>query len=33
MDAGCVTGDRINGVADGVSGKWYVNVDPSTDFG
>lgn len=21
MEAGCVTGDRINGVADGVSGK------------
>ncbi|KAJ6755480.1 hypothetical protein OIU79_027981 [Salix purpurea] len=24
MEAGCVTGDRINGVADGVSGKWFI---------
>lgn len=23
MDAGCVTGDRINGLADGQSGEWY----------
>lgn len=23
MDAGCVTGNRINGLVDGLSGKWY----------
>jgi len=22
MDAGCVTGDRVNGIVDGVSGSW-----------
>jgi zeaxanthin epoxidase len=22
MDAGCVTGDRINGIVDGISGSW-----------
>jgi zeaxanthin epoxidase len=22
MDAGCITGDRINGIVDGVSGSW-----------
>lgn len=25
MEAGCVTGDRINGLADGISGEWYLN--------
>jgi len=24
MRAGCITGDRINGLVDGVSGTWYV---------
>lgn len=24
IEAGCVTGDRTNGLADGVSGNWYV---------
>jgi len=24
MEVGCVTGNRINGLADGVSGEWYV---------
>jgi heterodisulfide reductase subunit A-like polyferredoxin len=23
MDAACVTGNRINGIADGLSGSWY----------
>ncbi|KAJ6299730.1 hypothetical protein OIU76_020668 [Salix suchowensis] len=27
MEAGCVTGDRINGVADGVSGKWFIKLN------
>ena len=27
MEAGCVTGDRINGLCDGVSGDWYVKFD------
>ncbi|XP_047338274.1 zeaxanthin epoxidase, chloroplastic-like [Impatiens glandulifera] len=27
MDAGCVTGDRINGLADGVTGDWFVKLD------
>lgn len=22
MDAGCVTGDRVNGIVDGISGSW-----------
>jgi zeaxanthin epoxidase len=22
MDAGCITGDRVNGIVDGVSGSW-----------
>lgn len=25
MKAGCVTGNRINGLADGLSGEWYVH--------
>lgn len=24
MRAGCITGDRINGLVDGISGTWYV---------
>ncbi|XP_031274746.1 zeaxanthin epoxidase, chloroplastic-like [Pistacia vera] len=27
MEAGCVTGDRINGVADGISGQWFTKFD------
>ncbi|GAU40385.1 hypothetical protein TSUD_265290, partial [Trifolium subterraneum] len=27
MEAGCVTGDRINGLADGVSGEWFTELD------
>ncbi|KDP20392.1 hypothetical protein JCGZ_05275 [Jatropha curcas] len=30
MEAGCVTGDRINGLADGVSGEWFTQFDLST---
>ncbi|XP_057991631.1 zeaxanthin epoxidase, chloroplastic isoform X2 [Hevea brasiliensis] len=30
MEAGCVTGDRINGLADGVSGDWFTKFDLST---
>jgi zeaxanthin epoxidase len=22
MDAGCITGDRVNGIVDGVTGSW-----------
>lgn len=25
VEEGCVTGDRANGLADGISGEWYVN--------
>lgn len=25
MESGCVTGDRINGLADGISGNWYAS--------
>lgn len=28
MEAGCVTGDRINGLADGLSGDWCVACFP-----
>lgn len=28
MEAGCVTGDRINGLADGLSGEWYIHLTP-----
>lgn len=28
-DAGCVTGNRINGLADGFSGEWYVPISIS----
>jgi hypothetical protein len=27
MNEGCVTGDRINGLCDGVSGDWYCKFD------
>lgn len=30
MRAGCITGDRINGLVDGVSGDWYVKFDTFT---
>jgi zeaxanthin epoxidase len=36
MAAGCVTGDRVNGLCDGVSGDWYVKFDtfhPAADRG
>ncbi|KAL5714152.1 zeaxanthin epoxidase [Ranunculus cassubicifolius] len=30
MSAGCITGDRINGLVDGISGSWYVKFDTFT---
>ncbi|GLT54122.1 hypothetical protein SLA2020_273490 [Shorea laevis] len=30
LKAGCITGDRINGLVDGVSGTWYVKFDTFT---
>ncbi|XP_022863205.1 zeaxanthin epoxidase, chloroplastic [Olea europaea var. sylvestris] len=27
MSAGCITGDRINGLVDGISGRWYIKFD------
>ncbi|XP_015584627.1 zeaxanthin epoxidase, chloroplastic isoform X2 [Ricinus communis] len=30
LETGCVTGDRINGLADGVSGEWFTKFDLST---
>lgn len=30
MSAGCVTGDRINGLVDGITGGWYVKFDTFT---
>uniref|UniRef100_A0A7N0TNG8 Zeaxanthin epoxidase, chloroplastic n=1 Tax=Kalanchoe fedtschenkoi TaxID=63787 RepID=A0A7N0TNG8_KALFE len=30
MRAGCVTGDRINGLVDGMSGNWYIKFDTFT---
>ncbi|PWZ41668.1 hypothetical protein Zm00014a_013396 [Zea mays] len=30
MDKGCVTGDRVNGIVDGVSGSWYIKFDTFT---
>ncbi|KAG8082217.1 hypothetical protein GUJ93_ZPchr0014g47203 [Zizania palustris] len=30
MREGCVTGDRINGLVDGVSGSWYIKFDTFT---
>jgi len=36
LHQGCITGDRINGLCDGVSGDWYVKFDtfhPAADKG
>jgi zeaxanthin epoxidase len=36
MRHGCITGDRINGLCDGVTGDWYVKFDtfhPAADAG
>lgn len=36
MAAGCITGDRINGLCDGLTGDWYVKFDtfhPAVDRG
>ncbi|XP_048549422.1 zeaxanthin epoxidase, chloroplastic [Triticum urartu] len=36
MREGCVTGDRINGLVDGISGSWYIKFDtftPAADRG
>ncbi|KAG1671989.1 hypothetical protein FOA52_013362 [Chlamydomonas sp. UWO 241] len=36
MAEGCITGDRINGLCDGVTGDWYVKFDtfhPAVDKG
>lgn len=30
MQAGCITGDRINGLVDGISGSWYIKFDTFT---
>ncbi|XP_030974401.1 zeaxanthin epoxidase, chloroplastic [Quercus lobata] len=30
MNTGCITGDRINGLVDGISGNWYVKFDTFT---
>lgn len=30
MAKGCVTGDRINGLVDGISGSWYIKFDTFT---
>ncbi|XP_018466110.1 uncharacterized protein LOC130496348 isoform X1 [Raphanus sativus] len=30
MDAGCIIGDRINGLVDGVSGAWFIKFDTFT---
>nr|UEC49040.1 zea-xanthin epoxidase [Gymnema sylvestre] len=30
MRAGCITGDRINGLVDGLSGNWYIKFDTFT---
>ncbi|KAI7746915.1 hypothetical protein M8C21_020644 [Ambrosia artemisiifolia] len=30
MQAGCITGQRINGLVDGVSGNWYIKFDTFT---
>lgn len=27
IDSGCITGDRVNGLCDGVSGDWYCKFD------
>nr|CCI79384.1 zeaxanthin epoxidase [Chromochloris zofingiensis]CCI79385.1 zeaxanthin epoxidase [Chromochloris zofingiensis] len=36
LAAGCITGDRINGLCDGVTGDWYIKFDtfhPAVDRG
>lgn len=30
MESGCVTGDRVNGLVDGLSGSWYTKFDTFT---
>ncbi|XP_020217661.1 zeaxanthin epoxidase, chloroplastic [Cajanus cajan] len=30
MRVGCITGDRINGLVDGISGSWYIKFDTFT---
>ncbi|XP_077214279.1 zeaxanthin epoxidase, chloroplastic-like [Tasmannia lanceolata] len=30
LEAGCITGDRINGLVDGISGTWYIKFDTFT---
>ncbi|XP_077215554.1 zeaxanthin epoxidase, chloroplastic-like [Tasmannia lanceolata] len=30
MNAGCVTGDRLNGLADGLTGNWFAKFDTLT---
>lgn len=30
MENGCITGDRINGLVDGISGAWYIKFDTFT---
>lgn len=30
MQNGCITGDRINGLVDGISGAWYIKFDTFT---
>nr|UOL49154.1 zeaxanthin epoxidase [Chelidonium majus] len=30
LKAGCITGDRINGLVDGISGAWYIKFDTFT---
>ncbi|KAI7846026.1 hypothetical protein COHA_000563 [Chlorella ohadii] len=35
-EEGCITGDRINGLCDGVTGDWYIKFDtfhPAVDMG
>jgi hypothetical protein len=35
-EEGCITGNRINGLCDGVTGDWYVKFDtfhPAVDMG
>lgn len=32
ITAGCITGDRINGLVDGVSGSWFVFLSPLLDY-
>jgi zeaxanthin epoxidase len=36
MEEGCITGDRVNGLCDGVTGEWYCKFDtfhPAVDKG